>query len=85
MGNDMSNAFISWIREKFTHHPASVGETYFTHLRCAGYYGLMLILAGFACVIHCIFPFVFKTTASDTVFRLHDHMTDRKTGSSRSS
>ena len=53
------------IKKLFTDHPHSMGETYFEHLICAAGYGLRMIYAGIAAVIHSIFPFLFETTASD--------------------
>ena len=49
---------------KFTEHPHSLGETYFTHLLCALSYGIRMIFTGFAVIIHAIFPFVFKDSGS---------------------
>ena len=53
------------IKKLFTDHPHSMDETYFQHLICAASYGLRMIFAGFAAIIHSIFPFLFETTASD--------------------
>lgn len=58
----------------FTDHPESVGETYFEHFESARYFGTRMILAGFACLLHGIFPFLFVTTGSKTVRHLHDRM-----------
>ena len=46
-------------------HLKEQDETYFEHLICAASYGLRMIFAGFAAIIHSIFPFLFETTASD--------------------
>ena len=53
------------IKKLFTEHPHSMDETYFEHLICAAGYGMRMIFAGFAAIIHSIFPFLFETTASD--------------------
>ena len=53
------------IKKLFTDHPHSMDETYFEHIICAAGYGLRMIYAGIAAVIHSIFPFLFETTASD--------------------
>ena len=53
------------IKKLFTEHPHSLGESYLEHLICAAGYGLRMIFAGFAAIIHSIFPFLFETTASD--------------------
>ena len=57
-----------------TEHPAYVGETYGEHLASAWGFGGRLILAGIACWLHGLFPFLFTTTASATVRVLHDRM-----------
>jgi len=56
---------MNQIKKLFTNHPNSMDETYFEHLICAAGYGLRMIFAGFAAIIHSIFPFIFETTASD--------------------
>jgi hypothetical protein len=58
----------------FTKHPASVGETYFEHLGAAGGFGSRMIVAGLACVIHGIFPFLFQRTGSTTISTLYQRM-----------
>ena len=63
--------------ESFNKHPRAVGETYGEHLMAAGQFGLVLVSAGLACVIHAIFPFAFERTASDCVLRLHNSMAAR--------
>ena len=56
---------MNQVKKLFTDHPHSMDETYFEHLICAAGYGLRMIFAGFAAIIHSIFPFIFETTASD--------------------
>lgn len=58
----------------FTDHPKSVGETYFEHFGVASSFGLRMIGAGFACLAHGVFPFLFVTTGSKTVRHLHERM-----------
>lgn len=58
----------------FTHHPASVGESYAEHLSAAGGFGLRLMIAGLACLVHAIFPFLFVRTGSKCVADLHERM-----------
>ena len=58
----------------FTSHPAAVGESYTEHLATATGFGGRMILAGIACMLHGIFPFLFVTTGSRTVRHLHDTM-----------
>ncbi len=65
------------LKRLFTEHPASVDETYGQHLSVAGWYGAKMLGAGFACLIHAVFPFLFVRTGSATINRLHGHMTSR--------
>ena len=55
------------ILRAFSEHPASVGESYFGHLVQASTFGLRMLCAGLACVLHGIFPFLFVTTGSDAM------------------
>jgi len=66
------------IKNIFTQHPHSIGETYFQHLRYASAHGLRLTLSGMACIIHSIFPFLFVNTASNTVQEVYKHIMKRK-------
>ena len=43
--------------EPFREHPASVGESYVEHFGVATSFGFTLVMAGFACLVHAIFPF----------------------------
>ena len=58
----------------FTDHPRSVGETYGEHFLAATRFGLPMIAAGMACVLHGVFPFLFQKTGSNLVSRLYDRM-----------
>lgn len=58
----------------FTRHPSSVGETYGEHFMVASRFGTTLVLAGLACFVHGLLPFLFTRTGSDAVRRLHDRM-----------
>jgi len=62
------------ITRLFTEHPASVGESYFAHLLRAAWFGSRLILAGGACLVHAIFPFLFVRTGSTAITELHTAM-----------
>ncbi|HEU5281097.1 MAG TPA: DUF6356 family protein [Gammaproteobacteria bacterium] len=53
----------------FTQHPHSMNETYVGHAITAGGFGLSMMVAGFACVVHAIFPFLFKKTASNMLIK----------------
>ncbi len=58
----------------FTDHPATVGESYFEHMGTAFSFAGPMLLAGLACALHGIFPFLFRTTGSRTIAGLHDRM-----------
>jgi hypothetical protein len=66
-------------RLSFTEHPASVGETYAEHLHAAWSFSASMIAGGLACLVHAIFPFMFVSTASSTVRKLHDRMVINRT------
>jgi len=61
-------------RLSFTDHPETVGETYGEHLQTASGFGIRLVLAGLACFIHGLLPFLFTTTGSRAIAQLHDRM-----------
>jgi hypothetical protein len=58
----------------FTEHPASVGETYTEHLVQAVGIGARMALAGIACLVHGILPFLFVRTGSRAIAELNDRM-----------
>jgi len=58
----------------FTDHPASVGETYLQHLGRALGFATRMVLAGLACAIHAVLPFLFVRTGSGAVIDLYDRM-----------
>jgi hypothetical protein len=67
------------LRSLFQTHPASVGETYFEHLKSALGFGLGMIGGGMACMVHALLPFLFTSTGSRTIARLHDRMIANRT------
>jgi hypothetical protein len=58
----------------FSEHPSSVGETYAEHLATAVMFGARMVVAGSACMMHGVLPFLFVKTGSTTVRHLHDEM-----------
>jgi len=62
------------IRKLFKAHPESVGETYGQHLEHAACFGFRMIFAGFACLLHAVFPFLFVRTGSRAISELNDRM-----------
>ncbi|AWN43602.1 DUF6356 family protein [Methylobacterium durans] len=65
------------LRHLFTEHPSSLGESYTQHMRASLSYAVPLLGAALAAFIHAGFPFLFRTTASASVKRLHDRMARR--------
>lgn len=62
------------IRKLLVEHPASVGESYFVHMRHSLAFAGAMLAAGLACLVHALIPGLHRTTGSDTVRRLHDRM-----------
>jgi hypothetical protein len=58
----------------FNEHPASVGESYGEHLVQASSFGARMILAGLACLVHGLLPFLFVRTGSTAITALHSRM-----------
>ena len=58
----------------FTEHPASVGESYGEHLVQASSFGVRMIVAGLACLVHGLLPFLFVRTGSTAIAALHTRM-----------
>jgi len=58
----------------FTEHPASVGESYTEHMARATCFGVRMIGAGIACLVHAVLPFLFVRTGSAAIAELNDRM-----------
>jgi len=58
----------------FSAHPASVGESYGEHCLRAMCFGLRMVGAGLACLVHGVLPFLFMRTGSRTIAELNDRM-----------
>ncbi|MDG1709162.1 MAG: DUF6356 family protein [Emcibacteraceae bacterium] len=58
----------------FTEHPASVGETYFSHLFSALGFCAKITIALSACLVHAFIPFLFEKTGSQMITKLMDDM-----------
>jgi hypothetical protein len=54
-------------RKLFLDHPYSINEGYVTHLKEAVYCGVIMLLAGCACIIHSIIPALYTKTASSLI------------------
>ena len=62
----------------FTEHPASVDETYGEHMAVAGSFGVRMIVAGLACLVHALLPFLFVKTGSLAITELHERMVAKR-------
>jgi hypothetical protein len=62
----------------FTEHPESVGETYTEHMVHASYFGARMVLAGLACMVHALLPFMFVRTGSQAIESLNARMQARR-------
>jgi len=62
------------LKRPFTEHPDSVGESYLEHLGTASVFGVRLLIAGLACLVHGLLPFLFEKTSSRTIAKLHHRM-----------
>lgn len=62
----------------FLRHPRTLGESYVEHAGAAGRFGVAMIVAGLACLVHAIVPALFTRTGSDAVRRLHDRLGGRR-------
>lgn len=60
-----------FIHDTFFRHPQSVEETYGEHFAFAMRFGMTLLGAGLAAIVHALVPSLFERTASSTVKRLY--------------
>ena len=61
----------------FFEHPQSVDESYVEHFKVASGFGVSLIGAGLAALIHAFVPCLFQSTASREIRRLHARIEGR--------
>ena len=61
----------------FQEHLASCNESYIEHLTNAALFGAKLVIAGIACFVHAILPFLFVDTASTQVKKLNEDLRSR--------
>jgi hypothetical protein len=62
----------------FTKHPNSIGESYMQHLIKGVGFSIKLIVISCKAFIHAIMPCFFENSASDKVAELNDVMQKRK-------
>ncbi len=63
------------IRQHFTDHPASVGETYGEHFKVAAGFAGSLAIAAIAAAVHAVVPSRCTKTASKRIVAMHEQMT----------
>lgn len=61
-----------------TAHIVTIDKTHSQNFLNAGYYFVMLLTAAICTLIHTIFPFLFESTSSRIILKLHGKMTARK-------
>ena len=66
------------IKELFSEHPNNIEESYLIHMGYSLCYGFNFFCAGIACIIHAIFPFLFKKIASDIAGNILDSVEYRR-------
>jgi hypothetical protein len=62
------------LRTMFIDHPESVGESYGEHFMVAMGFGLTMVGAGLACIVHAVVPGAFVRTGSAAVTGLYERM-----------
>jgi hypothetical protein len=62
----------------FTHHPYSIGESYFKHLLKSLKFSLILLFLSFKALFHAFLPFLYKTAVSDRIITLSIDLKKRK-------
>lgn len=65
------------LRRVFVTHPQSVDETYFEHMRFAGWFAYRLLMAACAAIAHAIIPCLFEKTAGRIVGELNARLSSR--------
>ncbi|HEX5787143.1 MAG TPA: DUF6356 family protein [Woeseiaceae bacterium] len=62
------------LTDKFTKHPATVGETYGEHFVAAMGFSVAMLKAALCCALHAVFPFLCERTGSRCIEDLHTRM-----------
>ena len=62
----------------FTRHPNSIGETYLAHFVKGTGFGLKLMFIALKVLIHAIIPCFFENVASDKLADLNEELQKRK-------
>jgi hypothetical protein len=62
------------MRNLFTEHPASVGETYFEHMGQAMSFSAAMFFGSLVCLLHALLPWLFLKTGSGIIQGLYERM-----------
>ena len=65
------------INKVFLSHPATVEESYFEHMIFAGRFGLTLLVAAGAALIHAVIPMLFEKTAGNLIRQMYYRIENR--------
>jgi len=65
------------MKNPFTEHPNSVGESYFNHMGHALTYFVKLLFITIVTFVHAFFPFLFVNTASTMIKKINKHLENR--------
>lgn len=66
------------ITDKFTEHPAAVGETYGQHFFAAMGFSFAMLRGALCCALHAVFPFLCVDTGSRAICELHERMVTKR-------
>lgn len=66
------------IHDKFTEHPATVGETYGQHFVAAMGFSFAMLRGAICCALHAIFPFLCVNTGSQAISELHERLVTKR-------
>lgn len=69
------------MRDFFTRHPQSVGESYWEHMGVALSFAGELFTAAFAALVHAFLPACCEKTASRKIAVLHERMITKRNAS----
>jgi Family of unknown function (DUF6356) len=62
------------LQRLFTDHPESVDESYGEHMVRASCFGGRMVMAGLACMVHSLLPFLFVHAGGEAIDELHARM-----------
>lgn len=65
---------MKYLHRAFSEHPASVGENYWQHLLSALSFSGAMAVGCIACLVHAVFPFLFKQTGKGVIESLYQKM-----------